>query len=81
MEELNEQNNFSINGSSAVDSVIRTAVYEESDVEMESSDNNSDKMSHYNTKVTSPGSQNGMPNGSSHHHEWEDIDEPEDMGM
>lgn len=81
VEELNQQNNFSVNGNAAVDSVIRTAVYEESDVEMETSENNTEKVSHSNAKATSPGTQNGIQNGSSHHHpDWEDNEEPEDMG-
>lgn len=79
VEELNQQNNFTVNGSSGVDIVIRTAVYEESDVEMEATDN-SEKSSHYNTKASSPGAQNGVQNGSSHHSEWEEMGEPEDMG-
>ncbi|KAL0279628.1 UNVERIFIED_CONTAM: hypothetical protein PYX00_001141 [Menopon gallinae] len=82
VEELNQQNNFSINGNSSVDSVIRTSVYEENDVEMEATENNSDKSSHFNAKVTSPGTQNGIQNGSSHHHpEWEDTEETEDMDV
>lgn len=80
VEELNQQNNFSINGNSSVDSVIRTSVYEENDVEMEATESNSDKTSHFNAKVTSPGTQNGIQNGSNHHPDWEDTEETEDMG-
>lgn len=79
VEELNQQNNFSVNGSSGGDTVIRTAVYEEIDVEMEGTEN-AEKLSHHNAKVTSPGAQNGVRNGSNNHSEWDYIEESEDMG-
>ncbi|EEB15664.1 Ran-binding protein, putative [Pediculus humanus corporis] len=79
-EQLNQQNNFSVNGNSAVDTVIRTNAYEENDIDMDNT-NVTERSSHYNTKVLSPETQNGVQNGSNHHFEWEDVKETEDMDV
>lgn len=78
VEELNQQNSLSINGSPGVETVIRPPIYEESDVEMEVNEN-LEKTNYYSSKVVSPGSLNGVQNGSNHYSEWE-IEENENMG-
>lgn len=59
--------------------MIRTNAYEENDIDMDNT-NVTERSSHYNTKVLSPETQNGVQNGSNHHFEWEDVKETEDMG-